>query len=232
MRDVNDQSITDEVIARLGQSRSARVQQISEALVRHLHALVREIEPTQEEWSAAIDFLTRTGHMCDDKRQEFILLSDTLGVSMLVDSISHRMPSGATETMVLGPFYVRDPKEYPLGSDISEGIRGMPMLITGSVSDAQGRPLTGAVVDVWQSDSDGYYDVQHLDTLALRGRLRTDEQGKFWCWSIRSSAYPIPSDGPDARGAGTSPLPTCPRPFHDPQRRFRAPGDSRLRPGR
>lgn len=196
MRDVNDQTITEEALSRLKHPKNARVGQISEALVRHLHAFVREVQPTEQEWAAAIDFLTRTGQMCSDKRQEFILLSDTLGVSMLVDAINHRLPGGATETTVLGPFYVENPPEYALGADISGGIEGLPMIVTGSVSAAGGEPLAGAVVDVWQSDSEGLYDVQHLDALALRGRFRTDSDGRFWYWTIRPAAYPIPDDGP------------------------------------
>ena len=137
--------------------------------------------------------------MCDDKRQEFILLSDTLGVSMLVDAINHRTPEGATETTVLGPFYVQRAPEHPLGADISGTMEGAPLLVTGTVSTAGGKPLAGAVVDVWHSDDDGYYDVQQLDEigeLAMRARFRTDENGRFWFWSIKPAAYPIPHDGP------------------------------------
>ena len=199
MRNLSEFTVTDAVLQRLTGAKSPRVRQISEALVRHLHAFVREIEPTQSEWEAAIDFLTRTGQMCNDKRQEFILLSDTLGVSMLVDAINHRMPQAATETTVLGPFFVKDAPEHASGADISGGVPGDPMLVTGSVVDAGGRPLAGAIVDVWHSDDDGYYDVQHLDSggaLAMRGRLRTDQSGRFWFWSIKPAAYPVPHDGP------------------------------------
>jgi len=196
MRDLNEHTLTDEVISRFENSKTPRTRQVSEALVRHLHAFVREIEPTQEEWEFAIDFLTRTGHMCDDKRQEFILLSDALGISMLVDAINHRMPEGVTESTVFGPFYVEDAKQYDLGADISEGVPGTPMLITGTVSDESGKPIAGAAVNLWQSDTEGFYDVQRLDTLALRGVLYTNDQGQFSCWAVRPAAYPIPDDGP------------------------------------
>ena len=199
MRNFNEFTITDAVLARVGNAPNARMRQVSEALVRHLHAFVREVEPTFEEWQAGIEFLTRTGQMCDDKRQEFILLSDTLGVSMLVDGINHRLPDGATETTVLGPFYVASAPELPLGSDISGGMPGEPMFVSGSVVSAGGRQIAGATVDAWHSDDDGYYDVQHLDDvggLTMRARFRTDENGRFHFWSVKPAAYPIPHDGP------------------------------------
>lgn len=205
MRDLNEHTLTDEVISRLKNSKSPRAKQVSEALVRHLHAFIREIEPTQKEWEFAIDFLTRTGHMCDDKRQEFILLSDTLGASMLVDAINHRQPEGVTESTVFGPFYVAGAKEYESGADLSEGVEGRPMLVTGTVSNAKGQPIAGATVNLWQADTEGFYDVQHMDSLALRGVLHTNERGQFSCWTVRPAPYPIPDDGPvgqmlDAQG--------------------------------
>lgn len=196
MRNFNEFTITEAVLQRVAAAKDSRTRQISEALVRHLHAFVREIEPTQSEWDAAIDFLTRTGQMCNEKRQEFILLSDALGVSMLVDAINHRMSQQATETTVLGPFFVKDAPEHACGADISGGVSGDPMLVTGSVVDARAQPIVGAIVDVWHSDGDGYYDVQHMNTLAMRGRFRTDQAGRFWFWSIKPAAYPIPHDGP------------------------------------
>ena len=208
MRDFDERNITEAVLERVAASPSPRARQVSEALVRHLHAFVREIEPTIAEWEAGIRFLTETGKICSDTRQEFILLSDTLGVSMLVDAINHRLPKGATETTVLGPFYVADAPELPLGSDIAEGMKGKPLLVEGSVRTLDGKPLAGAVVDTWHSDDDGFYDVQHLEEtggLTLRGRFRTDRQGKFWFRSIVPTFYPIPYDGPvgkmlDAQG--------------------------------
>jgi hydroxyquinol 1,2-dioxygenase len=199
MRDFDENNITQAVLDRVAGSRSPRVKQVSEALVRHLHAFIREIEPTIEEWEAAIRFLTETGKMCSETRQEFILLSDTLGASMLVDAINHRFPAGATETTVLGPFYVADAPELPLGADIAGDMKGKPLVVEGLVRALDGKPIAGAIVDTWHSDDDGFYDVQHLEEtggLKLRGRFRTDGEGKFWFRSIVPTFYPIPYDGP------------------------------------
>ena len=199
MRNFNEANITPAVLDRVSHASSPRIREISEALVRHLHAFVREIEPTQEEWAAAIEFLTRTGQMCSDTRQEFILLSDTLGVSMLVDAINHRFPGNATETTVLGPFYVEDAPEHALGDDISGGMAGEPLLVEGRVSRIDGTPIAGAVVDSWHTDSEGFYDVQRsagLAALAGRGRFRTNKEGCFWFRSVVPASYPIPADGP------------------------------------
>jgi len=199
MRNFSETNITDAVLERTAGATDPRIKQVSEALVRHLHAFVREIRPTQKEWEFGIDFLTRTGHMCDDKRQEFILLSDALGVSMLVDAINHPVPEGATETTVLGPFFVKAAPEKQNGDNISGTMEGDPMIVTGSVATVDGKPLAGAVVDVWHSDNDGYYDVQQLDEigdLAMRARFHTDANGRFHFWSIKPAAYPIPHDGP------------------------------------
>jgi hydroxyquinol 1,2-dioxygenase len=196
MSDANQHTLTEQVLQRLANCSDARTRQINEALVRHLHAFIREIEPGFDEWLAAINFLTDVGHMCDGKRQEFILLSDVLGASMLVDSINHRLPAAATESTVLGPFYVEGPRKYPLGADITEGSQGTPMLVLGTVKNIKGQPLTHATVDVWHSDADGFYDVQHLPGFALRARFATDEKGGFHFWTLRPTAYPVPSDGP------------------------------------
>jgi hydroxyquinol 1,2-dioxygenase len=199
MRNFDENSITQAVLDRVAQAPDPRTRQIGLALVRHLHALVKEVEPSMAEWEAAIGFLTRTGQMCDDTRQEFILLSDTLGVSMLVDAINHRDADGVTDTTVLGPFYVQDPAVFPLGSNISDGIKGEPLFVSGTIASADGTPLAGAAVDVWHSDADGYYDVQQMDELgglAMRARLLADAQGRFHFWTIRPAAYPIPHDGP------------------------------------
>ncbi|MDB5618158.1 intradiol ring-cleavage dioxygenase [Tardiphaga sp.] len=199
MRNFNENTITDAVLDRITDAGQPRIKEISEALVRHLHAFVREIRPTQREWEQGIEFLTRTGHMCDDKRQEFILLSDTLGVSMLVDAINHDAHAGVTDTTVLGPFFVQAAPEKMLGDDISGGMEGDPMFVTGSVSTPDGRPIADATIDVWHSDDDGYYDVQQLDKivhLAMRARFHSDADGRFRFWSIKPAAYPVPHDGP------------------------------------
>lgn len=199
MRNFDETNITSAVLERVRHAQSPRTRQISEALVRHLHAFVREIEPTQAEWASAIEVLTRTGHMCSDTRQEFILLSDTLGVSMLVDAINHRLPGNATETTVLGPFYVQAAPEHALGDDISGGMAGEPLLVEGTVTRTDGTPIAGAVIDSWHTDGDGFYDVQGpagLEGLAGRARFRADAQGRFWFRSVVPASYPIPDDGP------------------------------------
>jgi hydroxyquinol 1,2-dioxygenase len=198
MRDFDETNITEAVIAQFGDVPDPRLKRIMTSLVRHLHDFVRDVEPSFEEWSAAIDYLTRTGQMCTDRRQEFILLSDTLGVSMLVDAINHRMPEGATETTVLGPFYVDNPPELPAGADVSDGIDGTPLLVEGTVWSIDGTPLAGAVVDIWHADGAGFYDVQHadLDGPLLRGRFRTDDAGRFSFRTIMPAFYPVPHDGP------------------------------------
>src|SRR5919205_4687021 len=170
MRNFNENTITDAVLERIAGATDPRIKQISEALVRHLHAFVREVRPTQKEWEYGIDFLTRTGHKCDDKRQEFILLSDTLGVSMLVDAINHRKPSGATESTVLGPFYVSGGPELPNGANIAEGVPGEPTYFSGRVLSAGGKPIAGAMLDLWSTDGEGAYDVQLGDGNTLRAR--------------------------------------------------------------
>ncbi|MDB5593256.1 MAG: hydroxyquinol 1,2-dioxygenase [Hyphomicrobiales bacterium] len=198
MRNFDENTITDAVLERVSGAGDPRIKMISEALVRHLHAFLRETRPSQAEWEQGIAFLTRTGHMCDDKRQEFILLSDALGASMLVDAINNSAGLGETDSTVLGPFYVEGPAEFENGADISNGMDGMPIYVSGMVADLEGKPLAGALVDVWHADDHGYYDVQNFEErgLAGRARLRTDRQGRFSFWSIRPASYPIPHDGP------------------------------------
>jgi hydroxyquinol 1,2-dioxygenase len=197
MRNFDEHNITEAVLARLATADSPRAKEVSESLVRHLHAFIREVKPTAEEWAWGIAFLTRCGHMCDDVRQEFILLSDTLGVSMLVDAINHRLPAGATETTVLGPFFVEHAPEVPAGTRIGSPDDGHPLLIEGRVKDLDGTPVAGAVVDVWHADDAGFYDVQKdRATLSCRARVRTDERGDFWLIGATPAAYPIPNDGP------------------------------------
>jgi hydroxyquinol 1,2-dioxygenase len=198
MQDLNEHTITSAVLERIAKARNPRIRQISEALVRHLHAFIREIEPTELEWEQGIALLTETGHMCSNVRQEFILLSDTLGVSMLVDAINHRLPGGATETTVFGPFCTEAP-ELESGDNIKGHLQGVPMYVGGTVRGVDQNPIAGATVDVWHSDKEGFYDLQlrHLAPgFAGRGRFRSDENGAFHLWSIRPAPYPIPNDGP------------------------------------
>ena len=152
MRDFNEKNATAAVIERMSGATDARFKQIMTSIVTHLHAVVREVEPTMEEWMTAIQFLTATGKKCDDKRQEFILLSDTLGVSMLVDAINHRKPGGATETTVLGPFYVSGAKDMPMWADIAGDAPGEPAYISGRVLDVGGKPIAGAMLDVFEQE--------------------------------------------------------------------------------
>jgi hydroxyquinol 1,2-dioxygenase len=198
MRDYGADNITQAVLERVAQAEDKRTREISAALVRHLHAFVREIEPSMEEWESAIDFLTRTGQLCTDTRQEFILLSDTLGVSMLVDALNHKLPPEATQTTVLGPFYVKSPPQFAMGADISPGQKGTPLFVSGTITDTQGNPLEGAVVDTWHSDEDGYYDVQGLDEggdLSMRARFVTGADGRVCFRTVVPNFYPIPHDG-------------------------------------
>lgn len=198
MRDFDENNITAAVIDRFAETPDPRLKQVVQSLVRHLHDFVRDVDLSFEEWQHAIDYLTRTGQMCTDKRQEFILLSDTLGISMLVDAVNHRMPAGTTETTVLGPFYVAEPPEQAAGADVSGGATGEPLLVSGTVAAADGTPIADAIVDIWQADAEGYYDVQRaeLDGAQLRARFRTDAAGKFSFRTIMPSFYPIPDDGP------------------------------------
>ncbi len=177
----------------------ARLKSVMEVITRKLHEAVKEIEPTQDEWFQAIRFLTRTGHMSDEWRQEFILLSDVLGVSMLVDAINNRKPSGASESTVLGPFHVADAPELPMGANICLDQKGEDMVISGRITDTQGRPIEGAVLDVWQANDEGFYDVQQKGIqpdFNLRGVFRTGADGRYWFRAVKPKYYPIPADGP------------------------------------
>lgn len=197
MGELSMESITEEVLQRLAGTPDPRMKFISEALVRHLHAYIREVRPSMHEWEQAIEFLTAVGQKCTRERQEFILLSDTLGASMLVDAINASSDPRATESTVLGPFYLDNPPYFDRGSVIDAGKTGIPLFIEGEVIDTDGNRCGGATVDVWQSDSEGSYDVQDPESPAfLRGRFSCDENGRFSLWSIVPSSYAIPDDGP------------------------------------
>jgi len=187
------------VNSRMGDKAQPRLKACLEILTRHLHAAIKEIEPTQDEWFAAIKFLTDTGHMCTDWRQEFILLSDTLGVTMLVDAINHRRPSGATPNTILGPFYVAGAPHYPNGTNICLDGKGRPTVVRGRVLDIEGRPIAGATLDVWQTNEDGFYDVQQKGIqpdFNLRGVFTSEADGRYWFRTAKPRYYPIPDDGP------------------------------------
>ena len=194
-----EEGSADTVTASFAQCADPRLRMVLESLVRHLHAFVKDVALTEDEWSAAIRFLTATGQMSDDVRQEFILLSDVLGVSMLVDTINHRSGDGATESTVLGPFHVVTSPERELGADIALDGNGTPCVVSGQVRASNGAALPGAKVDVWQANADGFYDVQQPGVQPernLRGMFTTDHEGRFWFRSIVPSDYPIPDDGP------------------------------------
>lgn len=198
MRNLNEDNITQAVIARFAQTPDARLKEIITGLVQHLHGFAREFRLTEEEWFRGIEFLTRVGHITDDKRQEFILLSDVLGLSMLTVAMNNQKPQGCTESTVFGPFHVEGAPQYTLGEDIANGAQGVPCMVRGRVTDRQGRPVAHAELDVWQSDEQGKYDVQYEDWshAQARGVLRADSEGRYYFRSILAVPYPIPHDGP------------------------------------
>jgi hydroxyquinol 1,2-dioxygenase len=176
-----------------------RLRELLTHLVRHLHAFVRDTEPTIGEWQRAIEFLTATGQKCDDERQEFILLSDVLGISMLVETINNRKTEGATESTVLGPFHVVASPRRELGDTIDLVGSGTPCVVEGRVLSADGTPLPGAVLDVWQASDQGFYDVQQPEVQPRgngRGLFTAGQDGAFWFRTVVPTSYPIPTDGP------------------------------------
>jgi hydroxyquinol 1,2-dioxygenase len=167
-----------------------------QSLIRHLHDFVRDIEPTQVEWAAAIDWLTRTGKLCSEKRQEFVLASDVLGVSMLVDAINHRRPSAATPSTVEGPFHVPNAPAMADGGDMAQGAPGIPCFLTGKVHGLDGEPIAGAVLDLWQTDGEGLYEDQRdVKGPWMRGLYRTQADGSYVIRTVAPIAYTIPMDG-------------------------------------
>jgi hydroxyquinol 1,2-dioxygenase len=229
MRNIDAHTVTPAVIDRLANTADPRLKRILTSLVTHLHDFAREVELTESEWLQGIEFLTATGQKCDAKRQEFILLSDTLGLSMLVVAMNHAKPAGATEATVLGPFHVDDAPAAEQGADLAGGAPGAPLFVVARIRDLAGRPVAGAEVDVWQADDDGLYDVQRAelgDTRRARGLLRSDESGTVRFRSIAPTAYPVPTDGPVGRmllASGRHPW----RPAHL-HFRIRAPGFATL----
>lgn len=189
-------TITQEAIDRMN-PKDERFGQVMTSLIRHLHDFVRDVQLTQDEWMTAIEFLTKAGQICTDKRQEFILLSDTLGVSILVDAINNRFPDGASEQTVLGPYYWEGAPDLPMGSDLAQGIVGEPCFYSGRLTTLDGKPIDGAVLDIWSGDGEGNYDMQlESEEMRARGKLTTDADGKYWFRSIKPFYYPVPTDGP------------------------------------
>jgi hydroxyquinol 1,2-dioxygenase len=198
MRNLNQDTITQAVIARFAATPDARLKELMTSLVQHLHAFAREVKLTEAEWLAGIEFLTATGQKCDDKRQEFILLSDTLGLSMLTVAMNNDKPAGCTEATVFGPFHVEGAPHYGHGADVAHGAAGEPCIVRGRVLGLKGEAVAGAVVEVWQADAEGNYDVQYpdLDRHQARGVLSVGADGRFDFRTIVAEAYPIPVDGP------------------------------------
>ena len=198
MRDLNQHTITKEVIDRFEHTPDPRLKQLMTSLVTHLHDFAREVRLTEGEWERGIAFLTATGQWSDDRRQEFILLSDVLGLSMLTVAINNDKPEGCTEATVFGPFHVEDAPAYAIDADVGNGAVGPPMRVRGTVRGIDGEPVPDATIDVWQADAEGLYDVQRaaLDGPQGRGVIRSDASGAFAFRTVVAAAYPIPTDGP------------------------------------
>ena len=198
-RPTTEDDITAEVLRRFESTEDPRLKHIMQSLVKHVHAFLKEVQLQESEWWRGIEFLTRTGHMCDERRQEFILLSDTLGVSMLTDLMSNRKPAGSTESTVFGPFHRADAPERQFGESIVGVDRnGTIAYVWGRVMDLHGNPIAGADLDVWQAAADGLYDVQDpsLHEINMRGKFRADQEGRYLVKTTRPVAYQIPADGP------------------------------------
>ena len=201
-RVTTEDDITNEVLKRFEGTPDPRLRQIMLSLVKHLHGFVKDVQLTEAEWFEAIKFLTATGQKCTDIRQEFILLSDTMGVSMVVDLISHRKPAGATESTVFGPFHREGAPHLKMGDTIApKDTAGTPTTISGRVLDPAGNPIEGAQLDVWQANSEGFYDSQlpNSDELHMRGLFTTGKDGTYVVRTTRPVHYQIPTDGPVGR---------------------------------
>ncbi len=201
MREFSETSITEAVIGRLAECDDPRFKRIMTSLITHLHDFARQVRLTESEWLTAIQFLTDVGQACTDKRQEFILLSDTLGVSVLVITLNHPADEGSVESTVQGPFYWEGAPDLPRGSNLAEGVKGEPAFYSGRVLSVDGRPLENALLDIWSGDGEGNYDMQMPAETGMkaRGRIRTDAEGHYWFRSIRPTFYPVPTDGPVGR---------------------------------
>lgn len=192
-----EQAVTNEVVASFDATPDVRLRELLQSLVRHLHTFAREVRLSEHEWAAAIEFLTRAGHITDEYRQEFILLSDVLGLSMLTVAINESSVPGVTESTVFGPFFVDEAPEIPLGGDIARGAAGIPCYVSGKVRSVTGAPIANARLEVWEADEDGFYDVQYPDgRSAGRGWLSSGVDGEYRFWSVLPAPYPIPHDGP------------------------------------
>lgn len=198
MRQFNEDTLTAAVVARLKDTKDKRLREIMTAAVKHLHAFARDVHLTEEEWFEGIKFMTAVGQKCDDKRQEFILLSDVLGLSMMVVALNHKTAPGATEPTVLGPFFAHGAKEYEYGADLRQGatMKGEDVWVSGRVLSTDGKPIPNALLDIWQAKADGIYDLQTGGEFELRGRVKADAKGDYAFKSYKPTFYSIPVDGP------------------------------------
>lgn len=202
--------LTKNVLTSFENCEDPRLKEVLQSLVTHLHAFIRDVRLTEEEWNTAISFLTEVGHITDDKRQEFILLSDVLGASMQTINVNNAAYKDATEATVFGPFFVDDAPLIENGEDIAGGAAGQPCWVEGTVKDTEGNPVPGARIEVWEADDEGFYDVQHTDGRVYgRAHLFSDENGEYRFWGLTPTPYPIPHDGPVGRmleATGRSPM--------------------------
>jgi hydroxyquinol 1,2-dioxygenase len=217
MRQFTEDTLTDAVIARLSECSNPRFKAIVSSAIRHLHAFAREVRLTEEEWFEGIRFLTAAGKKCDDQRQEFILLSDILGLSMMIVALNHKTPPGATEATVLGPFFAHGAPEFDdYGADLRAGssVKGEDAWVSGRVLSLEGKPIPGATLDIWQARADGLYDVQDPKAgFELRGRVKANAKGEYAFRTYKPQFYGVPTDGPVGdllRAMGRHPM----RPAH------------------
>jgi hydroxyquinol 1,2-dioxygenase len=205
-----ESELTAQVAASFDGTSDPRLKELVQSLTGHLHAFLREVRLTEEEWQQAIEFLTAVGHTTDERRQEFILLSDVLGASMQTVTINNEAYQNATEATVFGPFFVEGSPDVGLGGDIASGAPGEPCWVEGTVTDTAGKGIPGALIEVWEADADGFYDVQYTDErTAGRGHLSADDEGRYCFWAVTPTPYPIPDDGPVGRllaATGRSPM--------------------------
>ncbi|WP_106815082.1 intradiol ring-cleavage dioxygenase [Microbacterium timonense] len=205
-----EEELIQTVVESFSNAPDDRLRTVMQALVRHLHAFIRDVRLTEEEWNSAIAFLTACGHITDDRRQEFILLSDVLGASMQVVAVNNEAYANATEATVFGPFFDQDAPLVENGADIAFGAAGEPCWVEGTVTDTEGNPIAGARIEVWEADEDGFYDIQYSDDRkAARARLFSDENGGYRFWGLTPTPYPIPYDGPVGKmleAVGRSPM--------------------------
>ena len=200
VRRFSEKKLTGEVLYRIRNTKNKRLKQVMTSFIKHMHSFVRDVKPSQDEWFKGIQFLTDTGHFSTGKRQEFILMSDTLGVSMLVDALNYKAGRGTTESTVLGPFHRQKAPRYPLGANIAKNKKdGRLCLVSGTIKDARGKPVAGAKLDIWQAGADGFYDSQKGNAMNLRGIFRADSKGRFHFRCVRPEYYPVPHDGPVGR---------------------------------